>query len=144
MAYLLRKLEMDFLKMKLDNGGYLYEYACTVKMYVLYKFLSNDIKCNNFIFRRWVFANKFDSSSEFTPIIKGSITFLEEKNDGFIYLCAFLSLEDDNELVEFKLTKEQFVKILDDWEQKVCKLMPTDVSIKYGDNKFIIDTWSEK
>ena len=49
---------------------------------------------------------------------------MEEKEDGFIYVSSGFPLEEGEELVEFKLTKKQFIKILDDWEEKVCKFKP--------------------
>jgi hypothetical protein len=38
------------------------------------------------------------------------------------------------------MTKQQFVQLLDDWQEKVCKPMPTEVIIKYENNQFIIET----
>ncbi len=44
---------------------------------------------------------------------------------------------------EVQMTIKQFVQLLDDWENKVCKLRPKEVIIKYEDGEFIIETNAE-
>jgi hypothetical protein len=39
-----------------------------------------------------------------------------------------------------KLTHSQFLKLLTDWEEKVCKLKPKEVTIEYDNDEFIIKT----
>ena len=63
-----------------------------------------------------------------------------EEEDGFIYLSLSLPLEEDEEFVEYKIAKEKFIKLLDDWEEKVCKLKPSEVTIKYENDEFIFET----
>src|SRR5271155_654923 len=110
---------MIFLKIKLSNFGYSYEYASNIEMSILCSFLSSDIGYDNSGFKRWAMANKFDSKSEFTWTVEGNITFLEEKEDGCIYISSNIPLEEGEEFVEFKIAKEQFIKLLDYWEDKV-------------------------
>ena len=132
---------MDFLKLYLDRlGGYSYKDASNVEMCNLSLFLASDVNCYNSIFKKWAMADKLDPNSEFWWTLGGNITFLEEKENGFIYLSSKLPLDEDEELIEFKIPKEQFIKLLDDWEQKVCKLKPAHVVIKYENDKFIFQT----
>ena len=85
-------------------------------------------------------ANKLDPNAEFWWTFGGNVTFLEEKEDGFIYLSSKLPLDEDEELIEFKIPKEQFIKLLENWKQKVCKLKPAQVIIKYENDEFIFET----
>jgi hypothetical protein len=38
------------------------------------------------------------------------------------------------------MTKKQFVQLLDDWQEKVCKRKPKEVTITYDGNQFTIET----
>ena len=131
---------MDFLKLRLDRGSYYYKDASNVEMCYLSRFLASDVNCYNPIFKKWAMANKLDPNSEFWWTAGGNVTFLEEKEDGFIYLSSDLPLEEDEELIIFKIPKKSFIKLLDDWEQKVCKLKPAHVVIKYDNDEFIFET----
>src|SRR5271170_5497796 len=131
---------MEFVQF-LNNvcGRFVSQNSSNIEMCILGDFLSSDVGCHNFIYKQWAMADKLDPNSEFWWTAGGNVTFMEEKEDGFIYLSSSVPLEEDEKLIEFKLTKEQFIKILDDWEQ-VSKLMPSEVIIKYENDKFIFET----
>ena len=38
------------------------------------------------------------------------------------------------------MTHDQFIKLLDDWEEKVYKLNPKEVTITYENDEFTIET----
>ena len=113
--------------------------SSNIEICILDRFLSSDLLCYDSIYKEWAMADKLDPDSKFWWTAGGNITFMEEKEDGFIYLSSCLPLEEDEELVEFKLTKKQFIKILDDWEQ-ICILKPASVTLKYENDEFIFET----
>ena len=39
-----------------------------------------------------------------------------------------------------RMKQEQFVHILNEWEERVCKLRPKEVVIKYENGEFIMET----
>ena len=38
------------------------------------------------------------------------------------------------------MTLSQYVQLLDEWENKICKEMPKEVIIKHENDQFIIET----
>jgi hypothetical protein len=38
------------------------------------------------------------------------------------------------------MSRDQFIKLLDDWQEKVCKLKPKEVIIKHENDEFVIET----
>lgn len=39
-----------------------------------------------------------------------------------------------------KMTRKQYVQVITDWEEKVCKRKPKEVVIKHENEQFIIET----
>src|SRR5258707_100677 len=66
----------------------------------------------------------------------GNITELE-KEDNFILLSDLYSEEETP--TELKMTRNQFIKLLDDWEI-ICKSKPKEVIIKCENDQFIVET----
>ena len=133
---------MNFVKLFLNvnHKNYSYDDASNIEMSNLGLFLSSDVRCYNSNYKEWALADKSDPKSGYTWSFGGNITFMEEEEDGFIYLRSSLPLEEDEVRVYFKLSKEQFVKILDDWEELVCKKKPQEVTIKHINDEFIFET----
>lgn len=69
--------------------------------------------------------------------VSGNITALE-KEGNYVYLTDAYSLEKVP--TEVKITRQQFVQLFDDWQEKVCKRRPREVIIKHLGDKFIIET----
>jgi len=131
---------MFFVKLLLDkNKRYRFDFFNSETVGILGLFLAHDVGCYDSTYKEWAKADKFNCESKFGWTFGGNVTFLEEKEDGFIYLSSSLPLEKDAQLVEVKLTKKQLINILDDWEQKVCKLKPAQVTIKYENDEFIFE-----
>ena len=139
---------MSFLKLKWSDfsKGYEYQDASNVKMNILGNFLSKTLQskagerpCHCLLYKEWAFSDKSKSQRKSLWSVMDNI-MAEEEDDGCIYLSLSLPLEEDEELIRLKMTKEQFVKILDDWESKVCKLKPQHVTIKHIDEQFIFET----
>src|SRR5436190_13838019 len=116
-------------------GRLMSQNATTIEMCILGRFLSTDLYCYKIRgYKEWA----MDLEADFTA---GNITQLEIKSDGFIYLSSTIPVEEeDRNFVELKLTRKQFVKILDDWEEKVCKQKVSELIIKYENDEFIFET----
>ena len=61
-----------------------------------------------------------------------------DKEGDFVYLADQYSEEDDP--TELKISIKQFMQLLDDWQEKVCKHRPKTVIIKHENDKFTIET----
>jgi hypothetical protein len=130
------------------QGFYKYEGSTIDEMWILGLFLARDVgldKVNISTLRNWALANKNDPTSEFDYGTSGNVSYLEEDNDGNIHLIdATGSDPDDTSYIPttIKFTKKQFIKLLDDWYEKVYKLKPTKIIITHHNNQFNIRTIS--
>lgn len=137
---------MDHAKIMYENGFYGYKGGTTSEMDVLGIFLATDVGCDEQewpSFKDWALANKTDPNSGFSHTIGGNATFLEEDNDGNIHLIDDTGSDpDDIHYIpaHIKMTRQQFVQLLDDWQEKVCKHKPKEVTITYDDDQFNIET----
>jgi hypothetical protein len=124
---------MEWIKLKLTNyGNYLYVDASNVEMNILGNFLSSDVGCDNReFFKEWAL------SDENAWAVSGNITVLEKEGD-YIYLTEQYSEEKDP--TELKISRNQFVKLFDEWREKVCKSKPKEVMITEKDGEFSIET----
>jgi hypothetical protein len=62
-----------------------------------------------------------------------------EKENGYVVLTDMYS--EETVPTEFKISQQQFVQLLDDWQERVCKpYKPQEVIIKYENDQFIIET----
>lgn len=124
---------MEFAKLSLNNRGYYsYQDASNVEMNILATFLTDDIRCSGrTFFKDWLLSN------ENAWAVSGNATVLEKEGD-YIYMTEEYSVEE--ELTEFKIGIQQLVKLIDDWNEKVCKLKPKEVIIKHENGEFIIET----
>lgn len=128
---------MNFVKLELSLGGtYSYIDASTIAMNILGAFLST-IGCHKSMYKEWALADKSDPHGKFGYSCGANIIFLEEE-DNNIYLSDNYSEEEIP--TRLQISKEQFVMLLDDWQDKVCRHKPRKVSIKYSDDKFTIET----
>ncbi|HRN77921.1 MAG TPA: hypothetical protein PLU71_01665 [Candidatus Dependentiae bacterium] len=124
---------MEFVKLLLnDRGYYSYQGASNVEMSDISFFLTDDVGCSGReSFREFALNdNETGTSSNATHL---------EKEDGYILLSS-LHAEDLDNPIEFKIPIKMFIKLLDDWQEKVCKLKPKEVIIKHENGEFIIET----
>lgn len=124
---------MEFVKLLLSQNykGYSYIDASDTKMSILGFFLTDDVGCSSSPFREWAFNDNWGDACS------GNITGLE-KEDNYILLTDLYSEEEIP--TTLKVTRAQYTQIITDWEEKVCKLMPKEVIIKYENDQFIIET----
>jgi hypothetical protein len=131
---------VDFVKLLLnvDHGCYSYKGSSSIAMDILGLFLISDVRFSEVaFFRAWATANKEDPASKFCHIIGGNITSLEEE-DGYVYFTDASSSE--MKPPGLKMSRGQFIKLLDEWQEKVCKHQPKEVIIKHENGEFFIET----
>lgn len=125
---------MNFIKLIYNNEQdyYSYENASSIEMNILGNFLNSDVRCEgrNF-FRNWILSNENEWA------VSGNTTVLEKEGD-FIYLTDQYPTEGNS--VELKINKNQLIKLLDDWQEKVCKIKPKEVIINHENDQYIIET----
>ena len=124
---------MEFIKLLLSQNhkGYLYIDASDVKMSILGLFLTDDIGCSPSPFKEWAFNDDWGDACS------GNITGLEKEGD-YILLTDLYS--DEEVPTTLKMTRKQYVQVITEWEEKVCKLKPKNVTITYENDQFIMET----
>jgi len=127
---------MNFVKLELDvsYGNYSYHGASNTAMGIIGLFLIDDVGCADTgypTYKDWALNDSLGMG------VSGNITALE-KEGGYIYLTDSCSVEDIP--TEVKMTRQQFISLLDDWRDKVCKAKPKEVIIKHDGSKFTIET----
>ena len=130
---------MEFVKLILSPyGSYSYRGASNAEMGILGCFLSTDAEYDWPLFKEWALADKKDPNSKFTYSTGANRTYLEELEDGYMYLTDKDS--EENGPMGLKISREQFVQLLDEWREKVCEKKSKKVIIKHENNQFIIET----
>jgi len=121
---------VEFIKLVISSSErYSYDSASNIKMNILGDFLASDVsRPSSFI--NWA----LDSESNHAC---ANLTDLDKEND-YILMSDLYSEEETP--AELKMTQKQFVQILTDWEEKVLKLKPKEVTITYDNDEFLIET----
>jgi|ERR1700733_3964319 len=122
---------MHFVRLTLSAyDNYHYSDASNIEMNILGNFLTDDVGCRGSSFKEFAF-------NEWEVETASNITSLRKKN-GNIFLSDLYS--EKSEPIELEMTSAQFIQLLDDWEAKVCKKKPKEVTIKYENDQFTIET----
>jgi len=120
---------VEFVKLIASHSGrYSYSGGSNIAMDILGSFLASDVYHPSSYIE---FA--FNDCEECTS---SNITALEKEN-GYILLTDLYSEEKIPTVL--KMTQNQFVQILTDWE-KILKLKPKEVIIKHENDQFVIET----
>ncbi len=124
---------MEFVKLLLSANHKSYSYidASDIKMGILGFFLTDDVRCGSSPFKEWAFNDSWGDECS------GNITGLE-KEGNYILLTDLYSDEETPSVL--KMTRKQYVQVITDWQEKVCKLKPKEVIIKYENEEFVIET----
>ena len=113
-----------------NHKYYSYKSASSVEMSILGQFLFSDVGDSSSSFRDWLFHEpSTDASINATSI---------EKENGFVLIRGLYSEEEEPTVL--KVTYDQFLQLLRDWDEKVIKLQPQEVIIKHENNQFVIET----
>ncbi len=127
---------MKIVKFIYDNSSYDYNYGNSIDIEILGRFLRDDTPHFLNDYKEWALA---DPNTEYGVSCSGNCTFLENDN-GTIYLEDQYS--EEKIPTRLKISREQFIKILDEWDQKVVNAdpKPKEVIIKQENDKFFIET----
>jgi hypothetical protein len=128
---------MNFVKLLLDinYGNYSYGGASHAEIGILGIFFSSDIGCAKIgspTYAEWTFQDKWGTS------FCGNAICVEREGD-FVFLSDVFP-DEEAPLMQLKMTRQQFVDIIDEWYKKVCKYKPKEVTIKYDNGQFSIET----
>ena len=128
---------MNFITLVLSSAGhYQYKEASNVTMNILGNFLASDVGCDLRLqmkptLQEWALNDSLGMG------FCGNITSVD-KEEGFIFMNDLFA--DEHDPIKFKISRQQFVRLLDDWQEKVCKHKPKNVIIKYDNDRFFIET----
>ena len=122
---------MEFIQLVISQSRrYSYNDASNEEMAVLGHFLATDVSCDSSSFKDWLFAEDCEAACS-------NLTALE-KDNGDILLSDLYS--EDEHPKQLRMSRQQFLQILDDWQEKVYKSKPKEVTIKYENDQFTIET----
>ncbi len=130
---------MEYCKFIQDqNNLYQYGGGSSISMDILGSFLKADYNGNKF-YKEWALALN-DPNSEYGTTCGGNCTYLEYENGTIFIDHEFLQDKKNPQLA--KISREQFIKILDEWDQKVVKVdpKPKEVIIKQEGDQLFIET----
>ena len=112
-------------------GSYFFRDASSEKMAILAHFLISDVGYySSSSFKEYVF-------NDWERYTNSNATALEKK-DGYVFLSDLYSQEDVPTIL--KMTSDQFVKLLDEWQEKVCNREPKEAFIKYENDQYVFET----
>jgi hypothetical protein len=97
---------------------------------ILGLFLTSDVGCDGAAFVDWFY-------DENSMIVSANLTHLYKGKDYIIITDRYIELGYP---VELKISKEQFIKVVDIWFNKICKEKPKEVTITEKDGEFSIET----
>ena len=116
---------MNIVKLFLNEkyGGYSCKNASNIEMCTLGNFLSSEIGCGYpSSFKEWGINDNWGDKKDGNYILLGDL-FSEEPIPTML-----------------RMTRKQYVQVITDWEEKVCKLKTKEVIITYDNDEFVIET----
>jgi hypothetical protein len=126
------RITMAFAKLILTPAWK--SYTCTeasnIEMGILGSLLSRDVECDTLSYKQTLADNSLRAQC-------GNFTLMAKEN-GYVLISDLYSEEVDP--IEFKISQQAFIQLLDDWQEKVCKHTPREVLIKEEGGKFTIET----
>jgi hypothetical protein len=120
---------MNYVKLIYSNGTYSYKGASSIEMDIIGFFLASNVGCYWPSFRQFALNNHEKNTS-------GNTIYLEKEN-GNVLLSDLYSQE--KQPTQVKMSNQQYIALLDDWQEKVCKLKPKEVIITYDNDQFSIE-----
>lgn len=128
---------MEFLHLMIsDSARYRYNDASNIEMTILCHLFAHDIGCS-LRSNKWPTYKDWALDDSLGDCLSNNLTRVE-KEGNYIFLTDIYS--DEEEPTEFKISRQQFAKLFDDWQEKVCKAGPKEVLITYENDEFIFET----
>lgn len=122
---------MKFVELVLSpSQRYAYKHSSDIEMNILGDFLASDVGYRSLPFKQWAYNSESQN-------ISGTLTALKKDADSIMLTDIFTKNEPSATL---QMTREQFIQMLDDWQEKVCNVQPKAMIIKQENNQFIIET----
>jgi hypothetical protein len=118
---------MESIKFKKSQTYYSLREADTTIGYILGCFLIADVQGNPLKWIQW-------TNDQSKPYTSSNSSFID-KEDNKIFIYDVLCKDDDGGPY-FETTKEQFIKLLEEWDV-MLKLMPNEIYINIDDNGII-------
>jgi len=119
---------MNNVKIFLNERGYYQrESGSTIKMSLLAGLFVDDVGCSKSFFGEWC-ATYSDGD-----VSSGNITRLELEGDYIIMTDLYPQVR-----AEVKMTRLQFVKLFDEWQEKVCENKPRELLIIHDGGEYFI------
>jgi len=109
---------------------YWYHNSASQEMLILGGFFISNFACGYREYQDW----KFDDSQNAST---SSNCTLLEKNEGLIVLSDLYS--ELKKPTQVRITRQNFVSLCDEWQEKVCKHKPKEVTIKHENGHFPIE-----
>jgi len=129
-------MELVNFFLDLEYGDYASKNASNIEMTILSHLLASDIGCS-LRSNKWPTFKDWALDDSLGDCLSSNLTRLEKEGND-IFLTDIYS--DEEIPTEFKISRQQFAKLFDDWQEKVCKLKPKEVLIKYENDEFTIET----
>src|SRR5579871_2891364 len=132
---------MEFIEyVKIFYNGcehYNCENSSSLGMSILGWFLIEDVTRDFCRSNKWPTYKEWALDDSLGDCLTTNLTCLEKEGD-YIFLTDIYS--DEEVPTEFKISRQQFVKLFDDWQEKVCKAKPKEIVIKYENDEFVFET----
>ncbi len=101
------------------------------EMLILGDFFTRDFACGYREYQDWTFDDSQNASTS-------SNCTLLEKNEGLIVLSDLYS--ELKKPTQVRITRQNFVSLCNEWQEKVCNHRPKEVIIKHENGHFFIET----
>lgn len=127
---------MDYVVITRTSGGfYLCKEKSNIEMEILGHFFVIDIGCSNAaVFKKWALE------STDGDICGGNTTSLEKEINNILIEDSY---SEETIPTTVRMTVKQFAQLFDEWQDKVVKLRPKEVTIKHENGRFFIETSNE-
>jgi len=132
---------MNTVKLIYKNERYDYEEATNREIEILGFFFEDCINRRQESyksFKDWALADKDDPKSGYGSALGCNITSVEDDGLGNVIVEDDIPVDPENP-ARIKMTREQFVKLLDEWAEKIIKTLPEEVIIKHDNNEFSVE-----
>ena len=121
---------MEYAKFLLEGRHYLCTKASNTKMGILGTLFATDVRCNTYSYKQMLINTTLRGQG-------GNLTSVDKDGDHILVIDLY---SEEAVPTKFKILKKNFIQLLDDWREKVCKRKPKEVTITYDGNQFAIET----
>jgi len=118
-----------YVRLEREWKSYAHDDGSDAGMDLLGAFLERNVELSVTPYKEWLLDSSLMRIDDTVPLYK---------KDGCIVLKE--SFPEKKDVVEFAMTAEQCMQLLDDWDTKVCIPRPKIVTIWYDNDQFMIET----